>query len=44
MGKRDDDDWEFVDPFKFMIGCIEVFIEILETLFSLVKSLLGRLK
>jgi hypothetical protein len=45
MAKRDDDDWELFDPFKFPLGCFKFLIKMLfEIFFALVKALTGRLK
>jgi len=34
MAKRDDDDYDIIDPFKFMIGCFKLFFGIVKTLYS----------
>ena len=34
MKKRDDDGYDLIDPFKFMIGCFKVFFSLVKALYS----------
>ena len=38
MAKRDDD-WDIIDPFKFVIGCFKFMFWLVKMLFGLVKML-----
>jgi hypothetical protein len=42
MPKRDDDDWEFIDPFKFMIGCFKMIFNLVKFSFEVFKFLFTR--
>jgi len=39
MAKRDDDGYDLIDPFKFMIGCCKFMFGLIKMLLSLVKTL-----
>jgi len=34
MIKRDDDGYDLIDPFKFMIGCFKLFFGLVKTLYN----------